>query len=65
MPEWISTGQMIDSLQVGQEAECNISEMTVFKTENEQILINISEDIKIPLSLNFKTSRAKWRIVGE
>jgi hypothetical protein len=63
MSGWISTGTMVDTLPIGQSAECNISDMTVTKTEDEQILINISDDIKIPLSMNFKTARVKWRII--
>jgi hypothetical protein len=65
MSEWISTGQMIDSLQVGQVAEAENSEFTVTRGENGQILVNNNPEYQYPLTLNFKTLEQQWRIIHE
>ncbi len=65
MSNWISTGAMIDSLQVGQVAEAKNSEFTVTRGESGQILVNNNPEYLYPLSLNFKTLEQQWRIVGE
>ena len=65
MSGWISTGTMIDNLQVGQVAEAQNSEFTVTRGENGQILVNNNPEYQYPLSLNFKTLEQQWRIIGE
>lgn len=65
MSEWISTGQMVDTLQVGQVAEAQNSEFTVTRGKNGQILVNNNPEYLYPLSLNFKTLEQQWRIIGE
>lgn len=65
MSEWLSTGTMIDQLQVGQVAEAKNSEFTVTRGENGQILVNNNPEYLYPLSLNFKTLEQQWRIIGE
>ncbi len=63
MSGWLTTGQMIDQLQVGQIAECKQSDMTVTRGKTGQILVTTTNDYTFPLTLNFKTDLAQWRIL--
>lgn len=57
--EWLTTGQMIDRLKVGEVAESKDGYYAVRRTENRGIVFNDN----VPLVVNIIALEMRWRIL--